>query len=64
MRIGEIEKLKEALEQVKPLLDGEVELVNRLLRYNRAINAIAELAKNNDKVDSKEIEEIIKRIEQ
>ena len=64
MRIGEIEKLKEALEQVKPLLDDEVELVNRLLRYNRAINAIAELAKNNDKVDSKEIEEIIKRIEQ
>ena len=63
--MGELEKLKEALEQVKVLLnDGEIELVNRLLRYNRAINAIAELAKTNDKVDSKEIEEIIKRIGQ
>ena len=63
MGMGEIEKLKEALEQVKSLLnDGEIELVNRLLRYNRAINAIGELAKTNDKVDSKEIEEIIKRI--
>ena len=63
MGMGEIEKLKEALEQVKSLLnDGEIELVNRLLRYNRAINAIEELAKTNDKVDSKEIEEIIKRI--
>ena len=61
----EIEKLKEELEQVKLLLDeGEIDLVNRLLRYNRAINAIAELAKNNDKVNSKEIEEIIERIEQ
>ena len=60
----EIEKLKEELEQIKLLLNnGEIELVNRLLRYNRAINAIEELAKNNDKVDSKEIEEIIKRIE-
>ena len=60
----EIEKLKEELEQVKSLLnDGEIALVNRLLRYNRAINAIAELAKNNDKVNSKEIEKIIKRIE-
>ena len=59
-----IEKLKEELEQMKSLLnDGEIALVNRLLRYNRAINAIAELAKNNDKVNSKEIEEIIKRIE-
>lgn len=61
----EIEKLKEELEQVKLLLnDGEIELVNRLLRYNRAINAIEELAKNNDKVNSIEIEKIIKRIEQ
>ena len=61
----EIEKLKEELEQVKSLLnDGEISLVNRLLRYNRAINAIEELAKNNDKVNSKEIKEIIKRIEQ
>ena len=60
----EIKEIKEELEQVKLLLDdGEIELVNRLLRYNRAINAIAELAKNNDKVDSEEIEEIIKRIE-
>ena len=60
----EIEKLKEELEQIKLLLNnGEIELVNRLLRYNRAINAIAELAKNNDKVNSKEIEKIIKRIE-
>ena len=60
-----IEKLKEELEQVKLLLnDGEIALVNRLLRYNRAINAIEELAKNNDKVNSKEIEKIIKRIEQ
>ena len=59
-----IEKLKEELEQIKLLLNnGEIQLVNRLLRYNRAINAIEELAKNNDKVDSKEIEEIIKRIE-
>ena len=59
----EIEKLKEELEQIKLLLNnGEIELVNRLLRYNRAINAIEELAKNNDKVYSKEIEEIIKRI--
>ena len=61
----EIEKLKEELEQIKLLLNnGEIELVNRLLRYNRAINAIDELAKNNDKVNSKEIKEIIKRIEQ
>lgn len=61
----EIEKLKEELEQTKLLLNnGEIDLVNRLLRYNRAINAIAELAKNNDKVNSKEIEEIVKRIEQ
>ena len=61
----EIEKLKEELAQTKLLLNnGEIELVNRLLRYNRAINAIAELAKNNDKVNSKEIEEIVKRIEQ
>ena len=61
----EIEKLKEELEQIKLLLNnGEIELVNRLLRYNRAINAIAELAKNNDKVNSTEIEKIIKRIEQ
>ena len=61
----EIEKLKEELEQMKSLLnDGEIALVNRLLRYNRAINAIAELAKNNDKVNSTEIEKIIKRIEQ
>ena len=53
------------LEQIKLLLNnGEIELVNRLLRYNRAINAIEELAKNNDKVKSKEIEKIIKRIEQ
>ena len=60
----EIEKLKEELEQIKLLLNnGEIELVNRLLRYNRAINAIEELAKNNDKVNSKEIEKIIKRIE-
>ena len=58
-----IEKLKEELKQVKSLLnDGEIDLVNRLLRYNRAINAISELAKNSDKVDSTEIEEIIKRI--
>ena len=61
----EIEKLKEELEQIKLLLNnGEIELVNRLLRYNRAINAIEELAKNNDKVDSKEIQKIIERIEQ
>lgn len=61
----EIEKLKEELEQIKLLLDdGEIDLVNRLLRYNRAINAIAELAKNNDKVNSKEIQKIIERIEQ
>ena len=61
----EIEKLKEELEQIKLLLNnGEIDLVNRLLRYNRAINAIAELAKNNDKVNSKEIQKIIKRIEQ
>ena len=61
----EIEKLKEELAQTKLLLNnGEIELVNRLLRYNRAINAIEELAKNNDKVNSKEIEEIVKRIEQ
>ena len=61
----EIEKLKEELEQVKLLLDdGEIDLVNRLLRYNRAINAIEELAKNNDKVNSIEIKKIIKRIEQ
>ena len=61
----EIEKLKEELEQIKLLLNnGEIELVNRLLRYNRAINAIEELAKNNDKVNSKEIEKIIKRIEE
>ena len=61
----EIEKLKEELEQIKLLLNnGEIDLVNRLLRYNRAINAIAELAKNNDKVNSTEIEKIIKRIEQ
>ena len=60
----EIEKLKEELELIKLLLNnGEIDLVNRLLRYNRAINAIAELAKNNDKVNSKEIKEIIKRIE-
>ena len=60
----EIEKLKEELAQTKLLLNnGEIELVNRLLRYNRAINAIEELAKNNDKVNSKEIEKIIKRIE-
>lgn len=60
-----IEKLKEELEQTKLLLNnGEIDLVNRLLRYNRAINAIAELAKNNDKVNSKEIQKIIKRIEQ
>ena len=58
------EKLKEELEQIKLLLNnGEITLVNRLLRYNRAINAIEELAKNNDKVNSKEIEKIIKRIE-
>ena len=61
----EIKKLKEELEQIKLLLDdGEIDLVNRLLRYNRAINAIEELVKNNDKVNSKEIEKIIKRIEQ
>ena len=61
----EYEKLKEELEQIKLLLNnGEIELVNRLLRYNRAINAIEELAKNNDKVNSKEIQKIIKRIEQ
>ena len=61
----EIEKLKKELEQIKLLLNnGEIDLVNRLLRYNRAINAIEELAKNNDKVNSKEIEKIIKRIEQ
>ena len=60
----EIEKLKEELEQIKLLLNnGEIELVNRLLRYNRAINAIEDLAKNNDKVNSTEIEKIIKRIE-
>ena len=60
----EIEKLKEELEQIKLLLNnGEIELVNRLLRYNRAINAIEELAKNNDKVNSKEIQKIVKRIE-
>ena len=60
----EIEKLKEELEQVKLLLDdGEIDLVNRLLRYNRAINAIEELAKNNDKVNSIEIKKIIKRID-
>ena len=60
-----IEKLKEELEQIKLLLDdGEIDLVNRLLRYNRAINAIEELTKNNDKVNSTEIEKIIKRIEQ
>ena len=60
----EIEKLKEELEQIKLLLNnGEIELVNRLLRYNRAINAIEELAKNNDKVNSIEIKKIIKRIE-
>ena len=60
----EIEKLKEELAQIKLLLNnGEIELVNRLLRYNRAINAIEELAKNNDKVNSTEIEKIIKRIE-
>ena len=61
----EIKKLKEELEQIKLLLDdGEIDLVNRLLRYNRAINAIEELAKNNDKVNSIEIQKIIKRIEQ
>ena len=61
----EIEETKEELEQIKLLLNnGEIELVNRLLRYNRAINAIEELAKNNDKVNSTEIEKIIKRIEQ
>ena len=61
----EIKKLKEELEQIKLLLNnGEIELVNRLLRYNRAINAIKELAKNNDRVDSTEIQKIIKRIEQ
>ena len=60
----EIEKLKEELEQIKLLLNnGEIELVNRLLRYNRAINAIEELAKNNDKVNSTEIQKIIERIE-
>ena len=61
----EIKEIKEELEQVKSLLnDGEIDLVNRLLRYNRAINAISELAKNNDKVNSTEIQKIIKRIEQ
>ena len=61
----EIKKLKEELEQIKLLLDdGEIDLVNRLLRYNRAINAIEELAKNNDKVNSIEIQKIIERIEQ
>ena len=61
----EIKKLKEELEQIKLLLnDGEIELVNRFLRYNRAINAIEELAKNNDKVNSTEIKKIIRRIEQ
>lgn len=61
----EIKEIKEELEQVKLLLDdGEIDLVNRLLRYNRAINAIEELAKNNDKVNSIEIKKIIKRIEQ
>ena len=61
----ECEKLKEELEQIKLLLNnGEIDLVNRLLRYNRAINAIEELATNNDKVNSKEIQKIIKRIEQ
>ena len=61
----EIKEIKEELEQVKLLLDdGEIDLVNRLLRYNRAINAIEELTKNNDKVNSTEIEKIIKRIEQ
>ena len=61
----EIEKLKEELAQTKLLLNnGEIELVNRLLRYNRAINAIEELAKNNDKVNSTEIQKIVKRIEQ
>ena len=61
----EIKKLKEELEQIKLLLNnGEIDLVNRLLRYNRAINAIEELAKNNDKVNSIEIKKIIKRIEQ
>ena len=61
----EIEKLKEELAQTKLLLNnGEIKLVNRLLRYNRAINAIEELAKNNDKVNSTEIQKIVKRIEQ
>ena len=61
----ECEKFKEELEQIKLLSNnGEIDLVNRLLRYNRAINAIEELAKNNDKVNSKEIQKIIKRIEQ
>ena len=61
----EIKKLKEELEQIKLLLnDGEIELVNRFLRYNRAINALEELAKNNDKVNSTEIKKIIRRIEQ
>ena len=60
----EIKEIKEELEQIKLLLNnGEIELVNRLLRYNRAINAIEELAKNNDKVNSKEIQKIVKRIE-
>ena len=59
------QEIKEELEQIKLLLnDGEIELVNRLLRYNRVINAIEELAKNNDKINSKEIQKIIKRIEQ
>ena len=61
----EIKKLKEELEQVKLLInDGKIELVNRLLRYNRTINAIEELAKNKDKVNSTEIQKIIERIEQ
>ena len=61
----EIKEIKEELEQVKLLLDdGEIDFVNRLLRYNRAINAIEELAKNNDKINSTETEKIIKRIEQ
>ena len=60
----EIKEIKEELEQIKLLLNnGEIDLVNRLLRYNRAINAIEELAKNNDKVNSKEIQKIVKRIE-
>ena len=60
----EIKEIKEELEQIKLLLNnGEIDLVNRLLRYNRAINAIEELAKNNDRVNSKEIQKIIERIE-